>query len=141
MTKPLKLLMVITDVGFLIYWLVTWLHLVPDEYLYKDYNNEIMMAWNISFVPLDLLISLTGLLSMYFFKKNKGQWLPLCLLSLSLTFCSGLQAIAFWAIRLDLDWSWWVPNLFLMVYPLFFLPSIMKKGRYAASMTAVQPNK
>lgn len=44
MTKPLKLLMLITDVGFLIYWLVTWLHLVPDEYLYKDYKNEIMMA-------------------------------------------------------------------------------------------------
>lgn len=65
--------MVITDVGFLIYWLVTWLHLVPDEYLYKDYNNEIMMAWNISFVPLDLLISLTGLLSMYFLKRIRDS--------------------------------------------------------------------
>lgn len=129
MTRRLKLLMVLTDVGFLLYWLITWLHLLPNEYLYKDYNNEIMVAWNLSFVPLDLFISGTGLLSMYYYKKNKNLWLPLCILSLSLTFCSGLQAISFWTIRLDFDWAWWIPNVFLMLYPLFFLPSLIKNGQ------------
>ncbi|GGF66964.1 hypothetical protein GCM10010912_09920 [Paenibacillus albidus] len=128
MGKTLKTFMVVTDVGFLIYWLITWLHLVPKEYLYKNYDNELMVAWNVSFVPLDLLISCTGLLSMYFFRRNKGLWQPLCIISLTLTFCSGLQAIAFWAIQMDLDWFWWIPNLFLMIYPLFFLPGIMKFG-------------
>ncbi|MCE3198221.1 DUF5360 family protein [Paenibacillus sonchi] len=139
MTKLLKLLMVITDAGFLIYWLVTWLHLVPDEYLYKDYDNEIMMAWNVSFMPLDLLISFTGLSSMYLYTKNKRQWLPLCIISLSLTFCSGLQAIAFWAVRLDLDWFWWGPNLFLMLYPLLFLPALIKNMQGKAPLEQRNP--
>ncbi|WP_197254587.1 DUF5360 family protein [Paenibacillus dendritiformis] len=26
----------------------------------------------------------------------------------------------------------WIPNLFLMIYPLFFFPTVMKKGARAA---------
>jgi hypothetical protein len=45
----------------------------------------------------------------------------MALISLVLTFCSGLQAIAFWILRADFDLSWWIPNLFLMIYPIFFI--------------------
>jgi hypothetical protein len=49
-------------------------------------------------------------------------------LSLALTSCSGLMAISFWAIRGDFDLSWWLPNLFLLVYPLFFLPGFLRSA-------------
>ena len=35
-------------------------------------------------------------------------------------------AIAFWLIRGDFDPSWWIPNLYLMIYPLFFLQRFVK---------------
>jgi len=43
------------------------------------------------------------------------------LISLVLTFCSGLQAIAFLVFRKDFDITWWAANLYLMIYPLFFI--------------------
>jgi len=42
-----------------------------------------------------------------------------------LTLSSGLQAIAFWTIRHDFDWLWWAPNLYLLLYPFFFIPNLM----------------
>ena len=56
----LKYFFLITDVGFVIYWLITIFHIIPQEYLFKDYEDSILVAWNWSFT-LDLLISLTGL--------------------------------------------------------------------------------
>jgi hypothetical protein len=131
MSKSLKGFMLVTDIGFIVYWLVTFLGILPAEYLYKDYTNEIMMAWNISFVPLDLFISATGLWSMYLYHKKKDIWSAMCIVSLSLTFCSGLQAIAFWGLRYDFDVSWWIPNLFLLIYPLFYLPALIRRSTYA----------
>lgn len=132
MGKSLKAFMLFTDIGFLFYWTVTFLEWIPKQYLYQDYSNELLVAWNLSFIPLDLLISATGLISISCYNRQKEVWSTLCLISLVLTFCSGLQAIAFWAIRLDFDLAWWIPNLFLMIYPLFFFPSVMKKGARAA---------
>lgn len=129
MRKSLRALMLFTDIGFILYWSVTFLGLIPKAYLYQDYSNELLVAWNLSFIPLDLLISCTGLLSIYCYNRKKSVWSPLCLVSLALTFCSGLQAIAFWGIRLDFDLMWWIPNLFLMIYPLFFVTTVAKGGR------------
>lgn len=125
MNRTLKSLMLATDIGFIVYWLLIGFHLIPKEYLYQDYANPLLVAWNLSFLPLDLVISLTGMGSLYLYRKGSPKWKPLCLVSLTLTFCSGLQAIAFWSIRLDFDLFWWLPNLFLMLYPLFFLPKLM----------------
>jgi hypothetical protein len=127
--KYLKPVMWLTDVGFILYWLVSFMNLLPPEYYYQDYNNEMLVAWNLSFIPLDLLISATGLFSLWLLRKNPHsiQALALILLSLGLTFCSGLQAIAFWAFRGELDWFWWTPNLFLMLYPLWFMPFLFQK--------------
>ncbi|MNI32359.1 hypothetical protein D3C73_862690 [compost metagenome] len=130
MRRSLRYMMWMTDIGFIGYWLVIWFGLIPKEYGYQDYNNEYLVDWNLSFIPLDLLISMTGLMSLYYYKRRMKTWSSLCLISLTLTFCSGLQAIAFWGIRADFDWFWWVPNLFLMVYPLFYIFDILKRGRH-----------
>ena len=66
----LKYFFLITDVGFVIYWLITIFHMIPQEYLFKDYEDPILVAWNWSFLPLDLLISLTGFLSLYLHSKQ-----------------------------------------------------------------------
>ncbi|MDQ0225691.1 YvaD family protein [Metabacillus niabensis] len=124
--KTLKVFFWITDVGFILYWFITLLHIIPDSYLFKDYNNPILSAWNWSFLPLDIFISITGLTSLYFYKKGNPNWSKMALISLILTSCSGLQAISFWAIRGDFDPSWWIPNLYLLIYPLFFIPKFFK---------------
>jgi hypothetical protein len=51
--------------------------------------------------------------------------LPLVIISLTLTMCSGLQAIAFWALRGDFAIDWWLINGFLFGYPLAFLPMLI----------------
>lgn len=121
----LKKFFLVTDISFILYWLITALHLIPNEYLFKDYDNPILVAWNFSFLPLDLLISFTGLISLFLYQKHKKSWKKVALISLVLTFCSGLQAIAFWTLRLDFDLTWWLPNLFLLIYPIFFILQII----------------
>ncbi|WP_019423992.1 YvaD family protein [Paenibacillus sp. OSY-SE] len=117
----------ITDVGFILYWAVTALELIPPQYLYSDYSNPILVAWNWSFMPLDLLISFTGLYSMLLQKREREAWRMWALISLVLTFCSGLQAISYWAIRLEFDLAWWIPNVYLLLYPLCFIPLLLRR--------------
>ncbi|WP_134684298.1 DUF5360 family protein [Brevibacillus migulae] len=124
--KGLQAFFWFTDIGFLLYWTVTFLGLIPPEYLYQDYRDPNLIAWNLSFLPLDLLISITGLASLYAYRKGRKSWQPLALVSLVLTFCSGLQAIAFWTFAGDFDPAWWIPNLYLLLYPLWFLPRFLR---------------
>jgi hypothetical protein len=126
--NTLKPFFVVTDVGFIVYWLITVLHLIPPQFLFQDHTNPILTAWNWSFLPLDLFISATGLSALWAHGRRLEVWQPLALVSLSLTFVSGLNAIAFWTIRGDFDPTWWLPNLYLMLYPLFFLPRFLRKG-------------
>ncbi|MPQ26912.1 YvaD family protein [Bacillus paralicheniformis] len=126
--KYVKPLMLITDIGFILYWFVTLLHLIPEEAAFKDYHNPVIVAWNWSFLPLDILISISGLISLYLHKKKRPLWKNAALISLVLTFCSGLQAIAFWAFRGDFDPVWWSFNLFLMIYPLCFFRIVVTEN-------------
>ncbi len=125
--KTLRPFFLFVDIGFIIYWVITFWKLIPGEYLFPDYHNVLMVTWNWSFFPLDIFVSLTGLTSVYFYGRDHELWKPLALLSLVLTFTSGLQAIAFWTIQGWFDWSWWLPNLFLMIYPLFFIPRFVRE--------------
>ncbi|BDA77359.1 hypothetical protein LPTSP3_g02890 [Leptospira kobayashii] len=124
--KTLRPFFLITDIGFVLYWLITILHIIPDEWLFKDYTNPLLVSWNWSFLPLDLLISFSGLLSLHLYGKANAAWKPVSLISLVLTFSSGLQAIAFWGIRLDFDITWWLPNLYLLLYPIYFIRKSVK---------------
>ena len=123
----MKILMLATDIGFILYWLITLFHLIPPDQLFRDYSNPILIDWNWSFFPLDILISATGLTSLWLYYKKQSIWLPLAIISLTLTSVSGLQAIAFWLFAQDFSWSWWLPNLFLLIYPLVFLPRLIKQ--------------
>lgn len=126
-TGVLRWCFIVVDLGFMAYWLITYLHLIPDEYLYNDYTNAILVHWNWSFFPLDMAISATGLTSLYWLRKNDPRWKNLALVSLVLTSCSGLQAISFWIYHHDYNLTWWLPNLFLLLYPMMFIPSFIAK--------------
>lgn len=123
--KILKKFFLITDIGFIVYWFITLFHLIPQDLLFKEYTNPILVSWNWSFLPLDLLVSITGLLSLYLYYRGNELWKRISLISLILTFCSGLQAISFWAIRLDFDLIWWIFNGYLMIYPIFFIKNLI----------------
>ncbi len=112
----------IVDVGFLVYWSIIAFGLLPAEHLFKDYDNAIIQDWNLSFLPLDLAISATGLTALWLQRRGDPAWRTLLTVSMTLTFCSGLQAIAFWALRQDFDPLWWLPNLILMLGPVWLLP-------------------
>jgi len=124
-------LMFITGLGMLIYWSVTLLMAVkildiPGEWLFKDYHDQRVMAWNWSFFPLDIALSLTGLRALHLEKVGHESWKAWAIVSLTLTVCAGLMAISYWVLVKDFDMMWWVPNVFLMVWPLPFLWKLAK---------------
>ena len=124
--SSLKYFFLVVDIGFIAYWTITAFHLIPDEYLYNDYTNPILINWNWSFFPLDIVVSITGLSSIYLYKRGNNKWKVVALISLLLTSVSGLQAVSYWAVSHEFDLTWWVPNLFLLIYPLFFIPKIVR---------------
>lgn len=117
----LATLMVATDLGFLVYWLITALGLVPAEYLYNDYTDPMMVDWNWSFLAIDLLVSATGVSALLAARRGSPASVGLALISLTLTAASGLMALSFWTLRADFDPSWWSANAFLLLYPLPYL--------------------
>ena len=123
--KILKYLFLFVDIGFITYWLITALHLIPEAYLYNDYTNKILVNWNWSFFHLDIFISFTGLYSVYLNNKQIEKWKIYALISLVLTSVSGLQAISYWTLAREFDITWWIPNLFLFLYPWFFIPKLI----------------
>jgi hypothetical protein len=125
--KTLKYFFLLVDIGFIIYWTITALHLIPPKYLFNDYTNPILVNWNWSFFPLDIFISITGLYSIYLNRKRNNQWKKVALISLLLTSVSGLQAISYWTLSGEMDLTWWIPNLFLLIYPLFFIPKLVRE--------------
>ncbi len=125
--KTLRPFFLFVDTGFILYWSITHFKLIPEELLFPDYHNELLVIWNWSFLPLDILVSITGLSSLILFRRGHALWKPLALISLVLTSASGLQAIVFWSIQGWFDWSWWLPNLFLLLYPLFFIPRLARE--------------
>ena len=124
--KALRWFFLITDFGFILYWLITALKLIPSEWLFQDYQNPILVAWNWSFLPLDLAVSCTGLYSLWLRQRQRAVWSRWALVSLVLTSCSGLQAISFWVFHQDFDPAWWLPNLYLLIYPIPFIISLLR---------------
>lgn len=123
--RSLRYFFLFTDIGFILYWTVTLFGLLPAQYLYNDYTDPFMVNWNWSFFPLDMLVSGTGLYSIRLAARGSAQWRPWALVSLVLTTASGLQAIAYWSVAGDFNPTWWLPNVFLMIYPLLFIRRIM----------------
>jgi hypothetical protein len=116
---------VVTDIGFLVYWIVTALGALPTAWLFKDYQNPILVSWNWSFAPIDLLASFLGLVALVVAKQGAKAWRQLALMSVTLTFCAGFMALAFWVLRQDFDPWWWLPNLYLALWPLFLVRQLI----------------
>jgi hypothetical protein len=128
MARALKILLFVTDVGFILYWAITalvacGLLAVPPEWLFKDYHNPDIVAWNWSFMPLDLLASLSGLIAVRRASLQQ-HWQTMALISMSLTFCAGFMAITFWTVQRSFDAAWWAPNLFLTLWPLIMASKV-----------------
>ena len=118
--------MIATDLGFIVYWLVTAAHLLPAAWLYNDSTNAMMVDWNWSFLSIDLMVSLTGFLTLSTARRDPIAARGLALVSLTLTSASGLMAISFWTLRRDFDPAWWAPNAFLLLYPLPYLFALIR---------------
>jgi hypothetical protein len=131
MSSALRLALSITDILFLIYWAVMGLYIVgligiPAEYLYASADKPRVVAWNWSFLPLDLAFSVCGLLAVQLARRGDPLWKPYALISLILTMVAGGMAVGYWAILGEFSPSWFLPNLALLIWPLFFLPRLIK---------------
>lgn len=130
MSRPLRLLLLLTDVAFLIYWVVAGLHearllILPDDWLYPNANDPRVKAWNWSFFPLDLAFSATGLAAVAAMQRGR-PWRHLAIVSLVLTMVAGGMAVSYWTLTGEIEWSWYGANLALLIWPLFFLPGLMR---------------
>ena len=113
----IKVLLTITEGGMILYWLFASLValgiiFVPPEYMYSDYQNPTVVAWNWSFFPLDMTFAVSGLYSRYG-NMLRTRRTFLSTFSLSLMFCAGLMAISFWIVARSYDPFWWGINLWL----------------------------
>jgi hypothetical protein len=119
LSRVLRWNLLITDIGFLVYWFVTARGVFPSAWLFKDYQNPILVSWNWSFAPIDLLASFLGLVALAMAKQEVYTWRYYALISVTLTFCAGFMALTFWSLQLDFDLWWGLPNLYLAGWPLF----------------------
>lgn len=113
------------DWGMITYWSIISLGALaiitlPKSFMYDGYGTPVIDAWNWSFAPLDILFAVLGLASIQLERRQDSRWKALAIASLSLTFCAGLMAIGFWAIRGDFNPSWWIPNILLMILPIYW---------------------
>lgn len=125
--RATEVAMVLTDVGFILYWAVTALGVLPPEVAYSDYADPRVVAWNWSFLPIDLVASATGLTSLWLLHRRRPSWRGPMVVSLSLTGASGLLAITYWVVRAEFDPAWWTPNLFLLLFPLPALVRLVRE--------------
>lgn len=114
----MKALLTITEVGMLTYWAfaavvaLEWLMVAP-EVMYADHSNPLIVAWNWSFLPIDVMFAALGLLARFAkIKPAKAQILQTA--SLALMFCAGTMAISFWALQCWFDLAWWGMNAWLV---------------------------
>nr|WP_279672083.1 DUF5360 family protein [Flexivirga meconopsidis] len=113
--------MFVTDVGFLCYWLLTAggaISVGVDPFLHQ---------WNWSFIGLDLLAIALGLLSVATARRSPERSRMLMVISLTATAAAGLMAINFYAIRCSFDPAWWLPNLWLLLFPVIALGRMFTK--------------
>ena len=130
MPPALRWSMTAIDVAMLAYWGTAALAVVgvltlPAAAMYGGYGTPVIDAWNWSFVPLDILLALTGLASVRLARRGDPRWHGWAIVSLTLTGCAGLLAVSFWALRSAFDAAWWLPNLVLLAMPLVWLPRLI----------------
>ncbi len=115
----------------LLYWalaaaLVLGVVAIPPEYMYSDYQNPLIVAWNWSFFPIDLAFALCGLTAR-FGRLSPTLATHLSVIGATLMFCAGAMAISFWSIAGDFDPMWWGLNLWLILLSCVALKSLLSQ--------------
>ena len=124
LNKNFQTLLLLVDIGFLIYWSLIILDLLPHSWVFQNYDDSTVKAWNWSFLPLDIAASLTGFLGL---RKNGN--LLLLAVSCTLTMVAGGMAIGFWVFQGFFNAGWWIPNIILFVVGLVGILKLNKRGR------------
>ncbi|MBI5940704.1 MAG: DUF5360 family protein [Caulobacterales bacterium] len=130
MPRSLALALMITDWLFIAYWAASGLDKaglvqIPADLLYANAHDPRVVAWNWSFLPLDIAFSVIGLAAVAASRRDKPVWRPLALISLILTMVAGGMAVAYWTLLGEFDPAWFLPNLALLLWPLAFLPRLI----------------
>jgi hypothetical protein len=119
----MKTLLTATEIGMLAYWAFAtvvalgWF-MVPPEVMYPDHSNPLIVIWNWSFLPIDVLFATLGLVAR-FGRVSEPKAQILQTISLALMFCAGTMAISFWALQCWFDFAWWGMNVWLIVLAAF----------------------
>lgn len=132
MSPALRRALVVTDGLFLLYWSLSALDLagivpLPRDWLFADHDVPMVVAWNWSFMPLDLAFSITGLLAVSLAARGRRAWIGWALISLTLTSTAGLMAIAYWTILGQFDPAWFLPNLAICLWPFAFFGRLLRQ--------------
>lgn len=130
MPPRLAIALAVTDIAFLTYWSISALAAAglfhpPAGFMYADYENARVVAWNWSFFPLDMAFTVSGLAAVAASRRGSAMWRPLALISLVVTVAAGLMAVSYWTLLREFDPSWFLANALLIAWPLAFLPGLI----------------
>ncbi len=115
----MKVLLTFTELAMLSYWIFAavvclgWL-VVSPELMYADHLNPLMVNWNWSFLPIDVLFAVCGLVARFGPVRGAKREV-LEIVGLTLMFCAGLMALSFWTLQGWFDLMWWGMNGWLVV--------------------------
>ncbi len=126
LTRTQKVIVWAIDLGFIAYWLLISLRVLPAEAMFAGYEKPEVQAWNWSFLPLDILASVTGILGN---TTNRLDKKTLLTISLVLTSVAGGMAVGYWAFIGDFELSWWLPNLVLLLFPIWPLTNFTRQSK------------
>lgn len=138
MSRTLTTFMLATDLLFLAYWAVSivaalGVMALPPELMYAGYQDPRVAAWNWSFLLPDLAFSATGIAAVAAARRGSPAWRPLAILSLAFTTTAGGMAVLYWTLLGEFDPDWYLPNLALLIWPLFFLPGLISAASRPAA--------
>ncbi|WP_222848261.1 DUF5360 family protein [Cellulosimicrobium cellulans] len=134
LVRRVKTAMLWTDVGFLGYWIATAAGFLSVG------GGRFMSDWNWSFLGMDLTAIGTGLLSLVLARTGHPAARTLMVISLTLTSAAGLMAVNFWILRGDFDLAWWLPNLWLLLFPVVALVALSRGGHLISSPPGTSPH-
>ena len=116
LTKTQKAIVWVIDIGFIVYWALIILKVLPPEVMFEGYEKPEVQAWNWSFLPLDIAAAVTGIAGQ---TTKRLESTVLLTTSLVLTSVAGGMALVYWVVLGYFDIVWWAPNLVLFLFPLW----------------------
>ena len=93
--------------------------------MYANYDQPDVIAWNWSFFPMDIAFSYFGLKAVAAARRGDAVWRSYVIVSLTLTMAAGGMAVSYWALLKEFDPVWFLSNLALVLWPLFFMRDLL----------------